>query len=177
MEYNCSCRNCKADLYRKPSYLQRYKMVFCDRECRTKFNRSQHVKLKLACSFCSKEIEKTQAQKRASKTGLSFCNNECKNTYIARNSRWSGNPFDYRGRKDKIFEAAKSSCQKCGYNEDVRMLDVHHHDEDHQNNCWTNFRCVCVWCHQEYHRCGVELDLPTLFDREGSIVNAIHEAS
>lgn len=167
MEYNCFCSYCKNQLYRKPSYLKRYSKVFCGKTCQTANEKDQSKKVQVNCSHCSKEISKTQSQLRASKTGLSFCDNQCKNTYISRNSRWSGNPFDYRSRKKYLIEHSGKACQNCSYNEDERMLDVHHNDGDHQNNDWSNLRVVCVWCHQKHHRCNELLVLPPLVDTDG----------
>lgn len=32
------------------------------------------------------------------------------------------------------------------------MFDIHHNDENHHNNNWSNLRCVCAWCHIKHHR-------------------------
>ena len=39
---------------------------------------------------------------------------------------------------------------------------IHHKDGDHDNNEWVNLRVVCVRCHSEHHRLGIELDVPIL---------------
>ena len=167
---NCKCDFCKISFYRKPSQLSKYNKYFCNRKCRSNYTKALFPKIKTNCTFCEKEIEKTKNQIRSSKAGYSFCNNICKNKYISKENRWSDNPFDYRSRIKRIQETANNACQKCGYNEDVRMLDVHHNDGNHKNNSWDNLRCVCLWCHQRHHRCKVDLTVSPLFNSKGEIL-------
>ena len=139
---------------------------YCNRKCYQSQVKKESTFTEEKCSKCDKIILRNNHQKRSSKTGLFFCSNLCKNVYIARKLRWSKNPYSHRGRVKEIFRQANYSCQKCGYNKDKRMLDIHHHDEDHHNNAWDNLRCVCSWCHMQHHR-GVQKigELTALFDR------------
>jgi hypothetical protein len=40
-------------------------------------------------------------------------------------------------------------CAVCGYDEDVRILEVHHKDEDHSNNDLNNLCILCPNCHRK----------------------------
>lgn len=159
------CENCDSDVKKRLSHTKRYKHFFCNKKCQTLFLKRSGSATEEKCSNCNCDIKRTNNQKRNSKTGLYFCGNQCKNKYIATNRRWKGSPRKHRCRKEELFNKANYICQKCGYNEDKRMLDVHHFDENHQNNEWSNLRCVCVWCHNMHHR-GVENigNLPILID-------------
>ena len=170
MTSNCHSKNRKTALYRKPSDLKRFSFVYCNRNCQKQAHIKDSKSKNVQCSFCKNEIRKTVSQLKKSKTGLHFCNNKCKNTYLSRFSRWSGNPYDNRSRRKKVFEAANNECQNCGPVENVKMLDIHHDNGNHHDNDWSNLRSVCVWCHQLHHRCGFELKLKKLFDKEGNRV-------
>lgn len=164
MEYiKTKCDFCGKEIEKSIRYFNQCKKHFCNRDCMGKFISSQKSVTIEKCNHCGKEIKRTRNQRRNSKTGLYFCNNICKNIYIAQKSRWHKNPYDHRGRINRVYEAANFSCQKCGYNEDKRMLDIHHNDGDNHNNEWENLRCICTWCHTKHHR-KVEIikDLPKL---------------
>lgn len=165
MKYNCQCKFCKNPLYRKPKYLASRSMVFCNRICMGNYHKFVSCKSEIKpCNFCGKEIKKTIRQLRLSKKGLHFCNNKCKNIFIARIKRDYENPKDHRSRRHRIISESNNQCQKCKYNEDVRMLDLHHVDGNHKNNNWSNLRCLCVWCHNLHHRCNIKMDIPILID-------------
>lgn len=149
------CQFCGKDIWRKEHDLRRYKLIYCDRACRTKHQRA--LQPRVTCSACGKMIVLNGCRKRNSKTGLYFCNNECKNPYVARFHRWRANPHSHRSRRPAVISAAEGKCQNCGYHENECMLDVHHVDSNHRNNDWKNLRCLCVWCHIGHHRGAVEL--------------------
>lgn len=43
-------------------------------------------------------------------------------------------------------------CSMCGFNEDVRLLDVDHKDDNHQNDAIENLQVLCVMCHAKITR-------------------------
>ena len=49
------------------------------------------------------------------------------------------NAFDYYPHK----------CAICGWNEDKRILEVHHIDENHDNNELNNLMILCPICHKK----------------------------
>ncbi len=160
---NCKCYQCEKEIYKKPYQLKTYSKHFCSRECSNKNVRAEvGTHQEFDCSQCGAKVIRTKNQRRSSKTGLCFCGNDCKNKYVAHNSRWSTNPYSHRGRRVRLLEAANCACQKCGYNKFSELLDIHHNDGNNDNNEWENLRVLCVVCHQEHHRLGVEIDVPIL---------------
>jgi hypothetical protein len=161
MDTIIKCKNCNKDIIKPLFQIKRYKYGFCNKECQLEYISNSSTATIEKCSNCQIDIKRTKNQKRNSKTGIYFCGNKCKNTFIAQKLRWKkrndNNPESCRKRKFKIFEDANYTCQNvnCGYNEDARMLDLHHVDGNHQNNNWLNLKCICVWCHNLHHR-GVE---------------------
>jgi hypothetical protein len=154
------CTYCKAEVEKRPTDVKRYKTHFCNRECANNHRKSKKVLKEVVCDCCGKTIHKTRNQLRNSKTGRYYCDNTCKNKHVAQ-LRWKDvdNTKSHRSRSKTVKENANNACQCCGYNEDKRMLDVHHKDGNHQNNTWENLCCICVWCHNLHHRCGAELDI------------------
>lgn len=63
--------------------------------------------------------------------------------------------YDYR---PKALTAYGPICQACGFNEHVRLLEVHHIDENRANNELINLAVLCVMCHAKITRLGVTLD-------------------
>lgn len=160
MKFNATCSYCNKQVYRRPDRLKQNKNTYCNLEC--KHNHLKEKRTIVKCENCNKELSLTPKRSRNSKTGIYFCNNNCKNPYIAANKRWAKNPNCYQKRRPVILNVANKACQNCGYNADERMLDIHHHDNNHKNNDWDNLRCVCSWCHTLHHR-GVQiLKLPPL---------------
>lgn len=162
---NCKCSRCEKEIYKKPSQLEKDLRHFCSRKCHiATIQQESGTHKEFPCNECGKKVTRTKNQRRSSKTGLCFCGNDCKNRYIARNSRWSGDPYSHRSRRPKLLDAANESCQKCGYGDFAELLDVHHDDGNHQNNKWENLRILCVRCHQEHHRLCKEIDIPILVE-------------
>ncbi len=170
---NTICFNCNKPIYKRNSHLIKYKLSFCNRECHNIYIKKQRFIVK--CSACNKDVVLTGLRKRNTKSGMHFCNNICKNPFIAKifggKRKSKIDSKNHIKRKPRVIEAANGECQKCGYNEDIRMLDIHHNDGDSQNNTWPNFRCVCVWCHQKHHRCKTKLELKVLFDIDGNAID------
>ena len=167
MEPNCVCDFCKKDIYKNKWSLKNTKNHFCNRLCHQSYTRKNTKILITHCDFCGKEIERNSQQQRRSKTGLFFCCNLCKNRYLAKNRRWlKDNVKSHHSRQDILYEKSNCTCQQCGYNEDRRMLDIHHYDHDKGNNRYENLRVLCVWCHIKHHRLGIEYDLPVIISGE-----------
>lgn len=109
----------------------------------------------LTCDFCGAEFLR-QASKTQTKSGFHFCCRECKDKA---QSISSGTDFkkirpkhygtslkDYR---KKALRAFVHECAVCGYNEDVDVLEVHHIDEDRDNNSLENLVILCPLCHKK----------------------------
>lgn len=51
--------------------------------------------------------------------------------------------------RDKCFFYNEKKCHLCG--DDNVKIDVHHVDENHDNNILSNLEPLCVKCHQKFH--------------------------
>lgn len=123
----------------------------CSRSCTNKLKTKEHTK-EINCSFCN--IKYTISISRLNnKSGLNFCTRKCKDLAQRREGiegfssgpvMTSGNSIFYRKLALRNFA---NKCFICNYNEDVRMLDVDHIDNNRKNNSLDNLQILCVWCH------------------------------
>lgn len=51
---------------------------------------------------------------------------------------------DFRAR---ALHELEPKCVRCGYNDDVRMLDVDHINGRRMGHDISNLQWLCVWCH------------------------------
>jgi 5-methylcytosine-specific restriction endonuclease McrA len=109
------------------------------------------------CAYCHKKFLKQNSKLENSKTGLYFCCREHKD--LAQRLE-SGSEFekmrpehygttmldscDYRKKAFYIYE---HKCAVCGYDEEENILQVHHIDENRQNNDIENLIILCPNCH------------------------------
>lgn len=101
------------------------------------------------CSYCGKLLYRSKSQLEKSQTGYYYCNRTCgnlhKNILRAQNGDWD-NTSNYRL---KAFSIYPHVCAVCGWNEDERILEVHHRDENRNNNKLENLCILCPTCHRK----------------------------
>lgn len=158
MKPNTTCHFCKKEIYKRPSHIRLYKRHFCNEQCHKEYERITNTKIEVKCSQCQSPIIRTQQRLKRSVSGNHFCNNICKNRFLIV-KRWEGKEEikDRRSIRKKVIKRFGGVCVNCEYNKDKRMLDIHHIDGNHGNNEYSNLWCTCVWCHNLYHRCNIEI--------------------
>lgn len=106
-------------------------------------------RVKVKCAWCGQEIERTQSQIEKNKTGFFYCckehGNLHKNLLRYENGEWD-NSSNYRL---KAFNKYEHKCNCCGWDEDERILEVHHIDENRDNNELDNLIILCPTCHRK----------------------------
>lgn len=76
-----------------------------------------------------------------------------------------------RTYRDKALHYYGEKCSTCGFDEHVLLLDVHHIDEDRNNNSLENLQVLCVMCHARVTRLGEhQASVPRLPDVEGEAI-------
>ena len=113
-------------------------------------------KIECICDYCGKEFLRTHSKLEKSKSGLHFCSRECKDN-AQRIS--SGKDFDNirpdhygtatKNYREKAFKEYSHKCAVCGYDEDKDILEVHHIDENRENNEIDNLIILCPICHRK----------------------------
>ena len=98
----------------------------------------------LKCAYCGKEFQKLKS-KLVAISGKYFCSHTCSNRY---KNISIFNPFNSLAYRRNAFLVQPHKCALCGWDKDERVLQVHHIDENHNNNDISNLIILCPNCHQ-----------------------------
>ena len=109
------------------------------------------------CKYCGKRLERRFYPKCNKFEDMGcfirrkYCDRECMRkafTHIGENnSNWSNTHYSAR-RINNLF-LHKDKCELCGK---TGKLDIHHIDENPNNNNLNNLMCLCRSCHMKIHR-------------------------
>ncbi len=153
------CKQCNKPFAVKESELRRGGGIFCSRLCSCNFIHTLHSPKphNQNCNQCGTSFYRHPNRVlRNSQSGLVFCTRKCKDlAQRIENNHLSMRPLHY-GDVSKDYRAIafrhyQHECNLCGYKKFVNVLEVHHVDNDHSNNCLDNLKLVCPTCHAEIH--------------------------
>lgn len=148
------CKACNKDFY-VPQY-RLNTANFCSLICQ---NHKQYETYKFICEGCGKKCETSPSRKYHKKK---FCSIECR-SLKSKNDREirkkqkiyqilkRGNNSSRKLRK-YISEIKDMKCEYCGYHEYEFCLDMHHIDNNPNNNHYTNIAILCCICHRKLHK-------------------------
>lgn len=113
------------------------------------------------CAYCGKELYRSKRDIEKNVSGHFYCSRECgnrhKNQLRKENGEWDEGISNYRLR---AMEAYEHKCLCCGWDEDDRILEAHHIDENRDNNHISNLCLLCPTCHRKitlgYYKLDVE---------------------
>ena len=154
------CDYCGKEFDKEPRRVNESKKngwkLYCSEECK-KLGRT--TKVICHCAQCGKEIEKLPSQIKNSKNGNVFCSKSCAASYNNSHFRCGENNPNWKGSDSTkyaliAYRTYKPICAICGC-EDVDMLEVHHIDENHDNNDIDNLIILCANHHSKVHRGGL----------------------
>ena len=144
--YLTRCRRC-GRFYFVPWHVLK-KTKYCSHTCSDPASRRR---VKLVCAYCHKKFERKPSGLVKSKSGLYFCNRNCKDQAqqlggiaAIQPSHYGNGANSYRKR---ALKAKGKKCERCGYSGSKKMLDVHHRDGNRGNGRLSNLEILCVWCH------------------------------
>ena len=142
------CQQCNEEfLHRKGLYNK-----FCGKDCR---DWSRRHRIIVECAWCKKDVEKKVSQLYNSKSRLYFCDRKCKDEAQRIGGIKEIMPPHYGTAPEKyrlLFTDEELVCKRCGYNEFLSCVDVHHIDKNRDNNCKeTNLIALCSNCHRSLH--------------------------
>lgn len=120
----------------------------CSIKCSRLLSRNR---VELICGWCGTKFERA-AGRINSKTGFVFCKRSCKDDAqktggIPEIKPWPDVTNSSRTYRTRALVFHGAACLRCGYDQDRRMLDVHHIDGNRRNNAIENLEVLCVWCH------------------------------
>ena len=137
-------------------YRSRKVQRYCSLSCGAK---AKSPRIRLRCAQCGTTFDRPPSDTGRSKSGLYFCSRECKTKAQRIGGIKEIQPKHYGSAiaayRLMAFREYGARCIKCGYNQDMRMLDVDHIDSDRSNNDLSNLQVLCIWCHALKTR-GVE---------------------
>lgn len=151
-----SCEICSKEFYTKPSWLKNGSGKFCSRICSSLAKRKgKNIK----CFSCGKEAYKPLKDLNNSKSKNYFCSKKCSlswnnSLHFGDNSvNWKGGRFSYK----KILERTDlpKRCVLCEKN-NIKILSVHHLDQNRSNNDVKNLVWLCQNCHFLVHHYSEE---------------------
>lgn len=146
-----NCTFCNNEFEKQFSLLR--KNNYCTKECSYLASRNR---IKCRCANCGETFLKRRSSLDNSKSGLFFCNRACKdkaqsiegNCPEIRPNHYNNGSGSYRAR---AFRKLDKKCAKCGFSKNQKILQVHHKDENRNNNELENLEILCPNCHAEIH--------------------------
>jgi len=140
------CFHCNKEFLRNISErkqaLKRGNKPYCSKECSVI---ATSTAITVKCKHCNKRIKRTPSQIKKSKQF--FCSHKCA-AYITKNSKYIDGNSIYR---KLAFNNYKHKCNNCAYNI-IEALQVHHIDNNRQNNELNNLIILCANCHILTHK-------------------------
>lgn len=125
------------------------KQFTCSVACMSKRREKERVRIK--CAICATEIITLRSRNRK------YCSSSCKITGLAamkierfKTSRLFGRWKDSKAMKKYLLEKY-GCCQRCGWKEEVNVLEAHHKDRNRRNNTEENVDLICPNCHSIDH--------------------------
>lgn len=141
---NCTCTICTKDIYRRPSQIEKG-LVYCSQKCYGLSIRKTHP-----CLICGADILSSANKKTCS----SDCENKARELQLfSRKKKDKANPSRNNLIREKLFTERGKSCECCGYNNNDRILEIHHKIRkcDGGSNDLSNLQILCPNCHAEIH--------------------------
>ncbi len=161
-----NCLNCQKEFDAPNIELNRGNGKFCSISCGAKYRtnlKSIQIKQRepnVICAQCQTLFYKSEYKQSQSKSGLYFCNRNCKDTAQRiggikeiQPPHYGDGSYTYRKiaiRKAKAIDP-NISCTRCGWNKLLEVLEVHHKDRNRKNNVSDNLEILCPNCHMEDH--------------------------
>jgi len=145
------CGICSKEFYVKPSWIKYGGGKYCSRNCGDLARRKGKV---IKCFICNKEVYKQLKDLKNSKSKNYFCGKKCSLKWSASlhtgedSPNWRGGKSSYKNILSR--DNVKKACVLCG-KDDLKILSVHHLDQNRYNNNVKNLIWMCHNCHFLVH--------------------------
>jgi len=124
--------------------------LFCSAKCKNYYYNRNSKGKKNCCIDCGKPINLNSQRCKE-------CALKNRDLSGSKNGRWKGGVSE--GYQIKIYKGVLEDngvntkvCAKCGKPEDqVKRIEIHHIDGNHQNNKFSNLQALCTKCHHHIH--------------------------
>ena len=133
------------------------KSHYCCPLCQAEAKEKRYAKSRqiVTCAYCGKVFTKPKGKLDNSRSGLYFCCREHKDlaqcldageAFTVIRPNHYGDGINYR---DIAFRTYEHKCACCGWDEDIRILEVHHIDSNREHNYVENLVILCPICHRK----------------------------
>lgn len=106
----------------------------------THFKPLKYKQIEKTCPICNSLFKVKQGESKEKVT----CSRACANSHFRsgkNHPNWKDESTRYRTKVEI------NSCERCGYNAYLEILQVHHKDRNRQNNNVENLEVLCPNCH------------------------------
>ena len=153
------CNGCKNPFLKEKKKVTYFKKknpnwnFYCTNDCYKSYLTNS---MEVECQSCFKKIKKRKSELNKNKSGKYYCSKSCacrennKNRDYKTHTNYNNGGSTYRKR---ALDYYGSECRICGYDIE-EVLEVHHKDENRENNDIENLDVLCPTHHTEYH-CGI----------------------
>lgn len=150
------CLQCNVAFFAEARDVNRGRAKFCSKKCSGKHSHKFRLRVEkehnCICAYCNVSFYRTKSKFILSRSGLMFCSRECKDkaqriggVKAIHPSHYGEELADYRSAVFK--QRGIKVCEKCGWDEHIEILQVHHKDRNRQNNKLENLEILCPNCH------------------------------
>ena len=133
------CASCGNDFLCDGS---RTKASYCSLSCYSVARKSKPLE-QIECKGC---LTKFTPKKRS----VIYCSKGCVKRTLQLKNIENGLFFSYKKAKKHLIKSA-SGCSKCGWSDEIGVLELHHIDRNHKNNHISNLQILCPNCHSIDH--------------------------
>jgi hypothetical protein len=151
-----TCQTCSRIFEAKPTEVRRGNAKYCSSSCSAKRPRPPKVP-NTTCAWCHAPFYVRKSRFGRAKNGLVFCSKEHQNLAQRLEGLPAIHPSHYgtatvrRNYRATAFRHHAPKCNRCGWNEYVEVLDVHHKDQNKLNINPDNLEILCPNCHRVHH--------------------------
>lgn len=106
--------------------------------------RRKFLVIEKSCPVCRRKFK----TKKGDPKEKIVCSRGCSNTHFRTGTKHSGFKTGITTYRKLV---KLDCCNRCGYTEEPRILQVHHKDRDRKNNKIENLEVLCPNCHRLHH--------------------------
>ena len=142
-----TCETCAREFYVFPSYIRKatsngWKIRFCTMKCYSKTGSRNPF----------------YGRRHGAQTRERIRKSESRHSFVSGRTNPNSSRFDpryFRGRSKEWWRrfliSTLSGCERCGFNTEIRILQIHHLDRDTTHNTRRNLKLLCPNCHEITH--------------------------